>query len=132
MENLMSEVFKTSILVVDDYKTMRTIVISLLNQIGFNQIDEASDGAEALEKLKNKQYGLIFSDWNMTPVSGIEFLKNARALPNYKDVPFIMITAETTIDNLTQAKAAGVTNYIAKPFTAKTLKEKLEKVFGQF
>lgn len=128
----MSEVLKTQVLVVDDYKTMRTIVITLLNQIGFTEIDEAGDGGEALEKLKKKNYGLIFSDWNMAPITGIDFLRGARALPEYKNIPFIMITAETTIENLTQAKAAGVTNYIAKPFTAKTLKEKLEKVFGQF
>jgi two-component system chemotaxis response regulator CheY len=128
----MSEVLKTRVLVVDDYKTMRTIVITLLNQIGFTEIDEAGDGGEALEKLKKKSYGLIFSDWNMVPITGIDFLRGARALPEYKNIPFIMITAETTIENLTQAKAAGVTNYIAKPFTANTLKEKLEKVFGQF
>lgn len=128
----MSEVFKTPILVVDDYKTMRTIVIALLNQIGFKEIDEASDGGEALEKLKKKKYGLIFSDWNMAPITGIDFLRGTRALPDYQQVPFIMITAETTLENLTQAKAAGVTNYIAKPFTANTLKEKLEKVFGKF
>jgi two-component system chemotaxis response regulator CheY len=128
----MSDVLKTSVLVVDDYKTMRSIVISLLNQIGFSDIDEAADGGEALEKLKKKKYGLIFSDWNMSPIPGIDFLKGTRSLEGYKDVPFIMITAETTMDNLTQAKAEGVTNYIAKPFTASTLKEKLEKVFGSF
>jgi two-component system, chemotaxis family, chemotaxis protein CheY len=128
----MSDVLKTSILVVDDYKTMRSIVISLLNQIGFTDIDEAADGGEALDKLNKKKYGLIFSDWNMSPIPGIEFLKGARGLAGYKDTPFIMITAETKIENLTEAKAAGVTNYIAKPFTASTLKEKLEKVFGQF
>ena len=127
----MSDVTKLPVLVVDDYKTMRTIIISLLNQIGFKDVDEANDGGSALESLKKKQYGLIFSDWNMEPVTGIEFLKAARAIPAYKDTPF-MVTAESTVDNLVQAKPAGVTNYIVKPFTANVLKEKLEAVFGAF
>lgn len=128
----MSDVKKLSVLVVDDHKTMRSIIVSLLKEVGFSDIDEAGEGGSALESLKKKQYGLIFSDWNMAPIPGIEFLKSARALPEYKKTPFIMVTAETTRDNLLQAKEAGVTNYIGKPFTAKTLKEKLEKVFGAF
>lgn len=128
----MSDVTKLSVLVVDDHKTMRSIIVSLLKEVGFSDIDEAGDGGSALESLKHKKYGLIFSDWNMAPIPGIEFLKSARALPEYKSTPFIMVTAETKMENLLEAKNAGVTNYIAKPFTAKTLKEKLEKVFGAF
>jgi two-component system, chemotaxis family, chemotaxis protein CheY len=131
-ELIMSDVTKLTVLVVDDHKTMRSIIVSLLKEVGFSDIDEAGDGGSALESLKQKKYGLIFSDWNMAPIPGIEFLKSARALPEYKSTPFIMVTAETKMENLLEAKNAGVTNYIAKPFTAKTLKEKLEKVFGAF
>jgi two-component system chemotaxis response regulator CheY len=111
---------------------MRRIVINLLSQIGFTNIDEAEDGSSALEKIKGKEYKLIFSDWNMQPVSGIEFLKSTRALDAYKSTPFVMITAESTTDNIMEAKNAGVTNYIVKPFTANTLKAKLVTVLGEF
>lgn len=128
----MSNVTSLSVLVVDDYKTMRSIIISLLNQIGFKDIDEASDGSTALESLRKKKYELIFSDWNMSPMQGIDFLRAARAMPEYKETPFIMVTAENNVDNLIQAKTAGVTNYIVKPFTANVLKEKLVSVLGSF
>lgn len=128
----MSNVTSTPILVVDDYQTMRTIIIGLLRQLGFNDLDQASDGEDALTKIKAKKYGLIFSDWNMEPMSGIELLKHTRTIPDYKGVPFILVTAENTADNIVQAKSAGATNYIVKPFTAQVLKAKLEIVFGSF
>lgn len=120
------------ILIVDDYKTMLRIVRNLLKQLGFNNVDEATDGAMALEKSRAKQYGLIISDWNMEPMTGYEFLKEVRADNQLKDTPFIMVTAESKTDNVIAAKKAGVNNYIVKPFNAATLKTKLVAVLGDF
>lgn len=118
-----------SVLVVDDYKTMIRIIKNLLKQIGFNDVDDAADGGEALEKLKQKQYGLVISDWNMEPMTGYELLKHVRADENLKSIPFIMVTAEAKSENVVAAKEAGVSNYIVKPFNAQTLKGKIETVF---
>ena len=120
------------ILVVDDYKTMLRIIGNLLKQIGFQQIDEATDGATALAKLRDKDYGLIISDWNMEPMTGLQLLKEVRADNRLSKTPFIMITAESKPENVVAAKAAGVTNYIVKPFNAETLKQKIGAVFGSF
>lgn len=120
------------ILIVDDYKTMLRIVRNLLKQLGFNNVDEATDGAMALEKARAKQYGLIISDWNMEPMTGYEFLKEVRADNVIKNTPFIMVTAESKTDNVIAAKKAGVNNYIVKPFNAATLKTKLVAVLGDF
>lgn len=122
------------ILIVDDYSTMLRIVKGLLNQIGFKNIIEASNGKEAYEKLTASQapIKLIISDWNMEPVSGIELLKQVRANDNYKAVPFIMVTAESKLENVMAAKDAGASNYIVKPFNAITLKQKLSAVLGEF
>ena len=120
------------ILIVDDYKTMLRIVRNLLKQLGFNNVDEATDGAQALEKARSRQYGLIISDWNMEPMTGYEFLKEVRADNQLKDTPFIMVTAESKTDNVIAAKKAGVNNYIVKPFNAATLKSKLVAVVGDF
>ena len=122
------------ILIVDDYKTMLRIVRGLLNQLGFANIDEATDGAMAWDMVQKKQYGLIVSDWNMEPMSGFEFLKLVRtnAAPNIKSLPFVMVTAESKTENIIAAKQAGVSNYIVKPFNAQTLKQKLEAIFGAF
>lgn len=120
------------ILIVDDYKTMLRIVRGLLNQLGFANIEEATDGTMAWEMVKKKQYGLIVSDWNMEPMSGFEFLKLVRTNEATKQLPFIMVTAESKTENIIAAKQAGVSNYIVKPFNAQTLKQKLEAVFGAF
>jgi two-component system, chemotaxis family, chemotaxis protein CheY len=120
------------ILIVDDYKTMLRIVRGLLNQLGFMNIDEATDGTMAWDMVKQKQYGLIVSDWNMEPMSGFEFLKLVRTNETTKQLPFIMVTAESKTENIIAAKQAGVSNYIVKPFNAVTLKQKLEAVFGAF
>ncbi len=119
------------ILIVDDYKTMLRIIKNLLNQLGFENIDEATDGAMAFEKAKEKKYGMIISDWNMEPVSGYEFLQKVRADSEISTTPFIMITAESKTENVVAAKQAGVSNYIVKPFNAPTLKGKMEAVFGE-
>jgi two-component system chemotaxis response regulator CheY len=118
------------VLIVDDYKTMLRIIRNLLNQIGFKDIDEATDGTMALDKFNQADYGLIISDWNMEPMSGFEFLKHVRAGSHNKDVPFIMVTAESKTENVIKAKQAGVSNYIVKPFNAETLKGKIESVIG--
>jgi len=121
---------KMPILIVDDYKTMLRIIKNLLNQLGFDNIDEATDGSAAFDKLKEKAYGLVISDWNMEPMSGFEFLQKIRLDDDNKGLPFIMITAESKTENVIAAKKAGVSNYIVKPFNAGTLKQKIEAVFG--
>ena len=119
-----------SVLIVDDYKTMLRIIRNLLKQIDFPNVDEASDGAEALGKLRSNTYGLVISDWNMQPMTGLQLLQEVRADGKLKTMPFIMITAESKVENVIAAKAAGVSNYIVKPFNAETLREKIEKVLG--
>ena len=118
------------ILVVDDYKTMIRIIRNLLKQLGFNDVDEATDGTEALQKLKAKQYGLVISDWNMEPMTGYELLRQVRGDDRLCGTPFIMVTAESKTENVVAAKKAGVNNYIVKPFNAQTLKSKIDAVFG--
>ena len=121
-----------SILIVDDYKTMLRIIRNLLKQLGFNSVDEAIDGSSALAKLRDKDFGLVISDWNMEPMSGLQLLKEVRADVKLKEIPFIMITAESKSENVIAAKEAGVSNYIVKPFNAATLKGKLSTVLGGF
>ncbi|MFC5066653.1 response regulator [Flaviflagellibacter deserti] len=118
------------ILVVDDYKTMIRIIRNLLKQIGFDEVDEAADGSEALGKMREKKYGLVISDWNMEPMTGYELLKEVRADEKLQRTPFIMVTAESKTENVIAAKKAGVNNYIVKPFNAQTLKSKIDAVFG--
>ncbi len=120
------------ILIVDDYKTMLRIIRNLLKQLGFNNVDEAADGATALQKLRQKDYLLIISDWNMEPMTGLQLLKEVRTDNKLKAMPFIMITAESKTENVVAAKEAGVSNYIVKPFNAATLKQKLSTVIGNF
>lgn len=118
------------ILVVDDYQTMIRIIRNLLKQLGFNNVDEATDGKAALDKMASKQYGLVISDWNMEPMTGLDLLKEVRSKGN--KVPFIMVTAESKTENVLAAREAGVNNYIVKPFNADTLKTKLVSVLGEF
>ena len=118
------------VLVVDDYKTMIRIIRNLLKQLGFEDVDEAADGTEALGKRKERRYGLVISDWNMEPMTGYELLKQVRSDSSLSKTPFIMVTAESKTENVIAAKKAGVNNYIVKPFNAPTLKSKIEAVFG--
>ena len=118
-----------SVLVVDDYNTMIRIIRNLRKQLGFENIDDASDGSAALNKMRSKKYGLVISDWNMEPMTGYDLLREVRAYPNLATTPFIMITAESKTENVIAAKKAGVNNYIVKPFNAATLKTKIEAVF---
>ncbi|MFQ5972037.1 MAG: response regulator [Alphaproteobacteria bacterium] len=121
-----------NVLIVDDYKTMLRIIRNLLKQLGFDNVDEATDGSMALQKLRQKHYGLVISDWNMEPMTGLQLLKEVRADNELRNLPFIMVTAESKTDNVVAAKDAGVSNYIVKPFNAATLKTKLTKVIGNF
>ncbi len=121
---------KMNVLVVDDYATMRRIIKNLLTQIGFSNIDEADNGATALAKLREKAFGLVISDWNMEPMTGLQLLKEVRSDVKLKGTPFIMVTAESKTENVVAAKEAGVNNYIVKPFNADTLKKKIESVLG--
>jgi two-component system, chemotaxis family, chemotaxis protein CheY len=120
------------VLVVDDYQTMIRIIRNLLKQLGFENVDEASDGAEALSKMREKKYGLVISDWNMEPMTGYELLREVRADEVLKPTPFIMVTAESKTENVIAAKKAGVNNYIVKPFNVQTLKSKMASVLGDF
>ena len=121
-----------NILVVDDYKTMLRIIRNLLKQLGFNNIDEATDGSMALRMLRAKAYGMVISDWNMEPMTGYQLLKEVRSDSDLTSTPFIMVTAESKTENVVAAKKAGVNNYIVKPFNAATLQKKMSAVLGDF
>jgi two-component system chemotaxis response regulator CheY len=120
------------ILVVDDYKTMVRIIQNLLKQLGFTNLDEATSGEQALEKLRDNKFALVISDWNMDPVDGYALLQSVRADHDLKATPFIMCTAESNSEKVVAARNAGVNNYIVKPFTAATLKQKMAAVIGDF
>ena len=128
----MSVDMNMTILIVDDYKTMLRIIRNLLKQLGFNNVDEASDGAQALQKLRGRDYNLVISDWNMEPMTGYQLLKEIRSDDKLNETPFIMVTAESKTENVIAAKKAGVDNYIVKPFNAATLKTKMTSVIGDF
>jgi two-component system chemotaxis response regulator CheY len=120
------------ILIVDDHKTMLRIIRNLLSQLGFNNVDEATDGAMAFTIMEQKPFKLVISDWNMEPMNGLDLLKKIRADERFKTMPFIMVTAETKAENVVIAKQAGVNNYIIKPFNLETLKTKMMAVIGKF
>ena len=119
------------ILVVDDYATMRRIVKNCLKQLGFENITEAEDGTAALQKLDDGPFAFIISDWNMPNMMGLDLLKAVRAEEKYKDIPFLMVTAESQKANLLEASKAGASNYIVKPFTAEVLQSKMETIFSK-
>jgi two-component system chemotaxis response regulator CheY len=120
------------ILIVDDYKTMLRIVDNLLKQLGFKNIMQTTDGSTALKILRENNFGLVISDWNMQPMTGLQLLKEVRADIKLRTIPFIMVTAESKTENVVAAKEAGVNNYIVKPFNAETLKQKISAVIGNF
>jgi two-component system, chemotaxis family, chemotaxis protein CheY len=121
---------KMNVLIVDDYATMLLTIKNLLKQSNFESVDEATDGSKALQMLRLKDYGLIISDWNMEPMTGLDLLKEVRKDEKLKNIPFIMVTAESKTENVAIAKAAGASNYIIKPFNADTLKGKIASVLG--
>ena len=128
----MSVDMNMNVLIVDDYKTMLRIIENLLKQLGFKNIIQATDGSEAIKKLRETTVGLVISDWNMQPMTGLQLLKEVRSDDRLKTTPFIMVTAESKTENVVAAKEAGVNNYIVKPFNAETLKTKIVSVIGAF
>jgi two-component system chemotaxis response regulator CheY len=120
----------TPILIVDDYLTMIRIIRNLLTQLGFDNLDEAPDGRAALTKLKERRFGLVISDWNMEPMSGIELLRQVRADPALAALPFLMITAENRDDRVALAREAGVDGYVVKPFNADTLGKQIARAIS--
>jgi two-component system chemotaxis response regulator CheY len=118
------------VLIVDDYNTMVRIIRNLLRQLGFEHIDDATDGSAALAKMHERKYGLVISDWNMEGMTGYDLLQQVRSDPGLSRTPFIMVTAESKTENVIAAKKAGVSNYIVKPFNAQTLKSKIDTVFS--
>jgi two-component system chemotaxis response regulator CheY len=121
--------FSMKILVVDDFSTMRRIIKNILKQIGFENVEEAEEGSQAFEKLKQGGYGFIITDWNMPVMDGMALMKKVRSDPDLKDLPILMVTAESEKEKVVEAIQAGVNNYIVKPFTAEVLKEKMDKIF---
>ncbi|QOL15145.1 chemotaxis response regulator CheY [Dickeya dianthicola] len=116
-------------LVVDDFSTMRRIVRNLLKELGFNNVDEAEDGADALNKLRSGGFDFVISDWNMPNMDGLELLQAIRADGSLSKLPVLMVTAEAKKENIIAAAQAGASGYVVKPFTAATLEEKLSKIF---
>ncbi len=117
------------VLVVDDFSTMRRIVRNILRQLGFNNVVEADDGSTAWEVLNREKIDFIVSDWNMPIMTGIELLRKVRSSENLSEIPFLMVTAEAQQENILEAVQAKVSNYIVKPFTADTMKQKIDKIF---
>ena len=117
------------ILVVDDMSTMRRIIKTILNQLGYTNIEEAEDGKQALAKLKKEKFDFVITDWNMPEMDGLTLVKAIRSDEELKNLPVLMVTAEARKENVMEALKAGVNNYIVKPFTPEVLKEKMEKIF---
>ena len=117
------------ILIVDDFSTMRRIIKNLLRDLGFNNTDEADDGNTGLPKLQSGNYDFLVTDWNMPGMTGIDLLRAVRADERLKELPVLMVTAEAKKEQIVMAAQEGVNGYIVKPFTAQTLKEKIDKIF---
>lgn len=119
------------ILIVDDFSTMRRIIRNILKQIGYSDIHDAEDGTQAITKLKADRFDFVISDWNMPNMSGLDLLKAIRTDADLKDTKFLMVTAEAMQENVIAAVQAGVNNYILKPFTAETMKERIDRIFPE-
>jgi two-component system chemotaxis response regulator CheY len=117
------------ILIVDDFSTMRRIIKNLMRDLGFNNTHEADDGNTALPQLKSGNFDFLITDWNMPGMQGIDLLRAVRADPALESLPVLLVTAEARRDQIVLAAEAGVNGYIVKPFTAQTLKEKIDKIF---
>ena len=122
---------KLKFLVVDDFSTMRRIVRNLLKELGYTNVDEAEDGAIALQKLNSGSFDFVVTDWNMPNMDGLTLLQTIRRTPQLKHLPVLMITAEAKKENIIAAAQAGASGYVVKPFTAVTLAEKLQKIFAK-
>lgn len=127
----------TKFLVVDDFATMRKIIKKVLGELGYTNIEEADDGKPALEALQKahslgQPFGFVISDWNMPGMTGIDLLKSCKEQADLKNIPFILVTAESEQKNIVETAKAGVSDYVVKPFNAQTLKAKLERVYSKF
>lgn len=118
------------ILAVDDSPTMRRIIVNTLKRAGFEDVTEASDGKDALAKLKLETFNFVITDWNMPEMDGLAFVSQLRTMEQYKTLPVLMVTTRSVKDDIVEAMKAGVNNYIVKPFTPDTLKAKIEQVLG--
>jgi two-component system, chemotaxis family, chemotaxis protein CheY len=119
------------ILTVDDFSTMRRIIRNMLRQLGYTNVVEAEDGVEALSLLQREKVDFVISDWNMPHMSGLDLLKAIRADENLRLIPVLLVTAEALKENVVEALKAGVNNYVVKPFTAETLKERIDAIFKE-
>jgi len=117
------------ILVVDDFSTMRRIIKNLLRELGFTNVSEADDGQTALPMLQGGDFDFLVTDWNMPGMTGIDLLRAVRADPKLAAMPVLLVTAESKKEQIVEAAQAGVNGYVVKPFTAGTLKEKIDKIF---
>ena len=117
------------ILIVDDFSTMRRFIKNMLRDLGYNNTFEADDGSTALPMLESGDFDFVISDWNMPIMQGIDLLRKIRSDPKLKSLPFLMVTAEAKREQIVVAAQAGVNGYIVKPFTADTLKDKIDKIF---
>lgn len=122
---------KLKILVVDDFKSMRSLIKTILRKLGFTNVFEANDGKEAWDILQEEEVELVISDWNMPQMQGIDLLKKVRADEKLGDLPFLMVTAEGHKDNVIEAVKAGVSGYILKPFSPQALEDKMNKIFAK-
>ena len=120
------------VLIVDDYQTMIRTVGNLMRKLGFENIDEACNGHQALEKLYSRPYSLVISGSNMQPMSGLDLVRQMRSNTNLDEVQFVLISSEPAQENILAAKQAGVSEYIVKPFSASALKDRLTSILGQF
>ncbi len=118
------------ILAVDDSPTMRRIIINTLKRAGYGDVMEATDGKDALAKLKVEKFNFVITDWNMPEMDGLTFVMKMRSDAQYKDIPILMVTTRSVKDDIVEALKAGVNNYIVKPFTPDTLKQKIEQVLA--
>ena len=116
------------ILAVDDSPTMRRIIVNTLKRAGYENVTEASDGKDALAKMKVEQFNFVITDWNMPEMDGLTFVSQIRSLDEFKDMPILMVTTRSVKDDIIEAMKAGVNNYIVKPFTPETLSEKIGQV----
>ena len=120
------------VLIVDDYQTMLRTMGKLLRTLGFANIDQASDGHQALEKLRERPYGLVISGWNMVPMSGLDLVRHMRENAHLAQVRFVVVSSDDAAETMAAAKQAGVSEFIVKPFCAATLRDRLAAILGEF
>ena len=118
------------ILAIDDSPTMRRIIINTLKRFGYDDVVEAVDGKDALAKMKVESFNFIIADWNMPEMDGFEFVKVIRSMDEFKDIPVLMVTTRSIKEDIMEAMRIGVNNYVVKPFTPETLKQKIDQVLS--